>query len=101
MDQITPCTCIKFFEPFLIRYFGSMFEPIDLISLAPKHTLIWIRNISEEVYTVAYVVYSRLMYFKPNLSKESLNLASESVCLTFVSTEQHHIVLQADVALAF
>ena len=85
MTQITPCTCIKFFESFLIRYFGSMFEPIDLITFAPKHTIIWVRNISEEVYTVAHVVYSRLMDFEAHFSKKSLNLASESVCLTFVS----------------
>ena len=78
-----------------------MFEPINLITLAPKHTLIWIRNVSEEVYTVSHVVYSWLMDFEPHIRKKRLNLASESVCFTFVPAKKNHIVLQADVALAF
>ena len=42
VTQIAPCTGIKFFESFLIRYFGAMFEPINFITLAPKHTFVWI-----------------------------------------------------------
>ena len=85
VTQITPCTGIQFFEPFFIGHFGAMFEPIYLITLAPKHTFVWIGYVTEKVNSVANVVYSRLMYFKTNISKKRLYLASEPVCLTFVS----------------
>ena len=78
-----------------------MFEPINLITFAPKHTIVWIGYISEKVNSVANVVYSRLMYFKAHFSKKCLNLASESVCFTFVPAKKNHVVLQTDVALAF
>ena len=85
VTQITPCTGIQFFEPFFIGNLGSMFEPIYLITLAPKHTFVWISYVTEKVNSVANVVYSRLMYFKPHIGKKRLNLASESVRFTFVS----------------